>query len=397
MRRRFTVPFAAAGLALAVFSILPVGGPAGASERPDRGAAVAVVTGDATSPLAVVTNGLVHALDRAFDRGAGFAVVDAGGRPKLYSVGLGGSFGNSDAREAAMAGMLALVAHALDRVVPRTPQSDPWTAVAEAVGWLQGQGGGTLFLENSGLGTTGFLNYRQAGLLDAAPQELVTFARAHHELPDARGLRVVLVGIGWTAEPQPPLGAPSRANLVAQWRALLRAAGASVSVDPTPLTGAGPAHAPRVSIVKLQETAWRPPDGTCGAAIDATELHFAVGTATLLDPAAAANVLQGLVPFLVAHHLVVSVTGTTSSEGGPAINDPLSTARAEKIAALLEQLGLPPAQIGSVVGLATRFQGFVPDTGPGGTLLPGPAAEDRQVILTWACVPGVTAPHVGST
>jgi hypothetical protein len=177
-------------------------------------AAVAMVTGDANSPAAIETPTIEALLNRAFDHNAGFAVVDAGGRPRLFATTLGGTFGNSDAENAARAEQVPAAIRALDKVIPATSESDPWTAVSEAIGWLHGQGGGTLVVENSGLGTTGFLNYRQAGLLEADPSELVAFARAHHELPDAADIKVILLGIGWTAPPQPTLDAPERGSLV---------------------------------------------------------------------------------------------------------------------------------------------------------------------------------------
>jgi outer membrane protein OmpA-like peptidoglycan-associated protein len=343
------------------------------------------VSGDANSPSAIVTPTVEALLERAFRENAGLALVDAGGRPRFYSVSLGGDFGNADAYQAAESQQISQVTLALDRVVPNTGQSDPWTAVAEAVGWLQGQGGGTLVVENSGLGTVGFLNYLIPGLLDAAPTDLVAFARANRELPDAVGIRAVLLGIGWTASPQTKLGVTERSSLIAQWVGLLRAAGASVSIDETPLTGLGPADAPKVSIVRAPEINWTPPPGTCGQAFSSTELHFVVGTAKLLDPAIAIAALRHVVEELDGNHEAATITGTTSSEGGNAINLPLSRDRAEVAARLLESMGLPRSQIGKIVGLGSHFAGYVPDIGPGGVLLPGPAAENRQVIVTWAC------------
>ena len=361
------------------------GGPPPVQAAATDPAAVAVVTGDATSPAAIETPTIKALLNRAFDRNAGFAVVDAGGRPRLFATRLGGTFGNSDAKNAALAGQMSAAIRALDKVIPATSESDPWTAVSEAIGWLHDQGGGTLVVENSGLGTTGFLNYRQPGLLEADPADLVTFARAHHEEPDAVGIKVVLLGIGWTAPPQPALNAPEGDSLRGQWAALLKAAGAQVTIDQTPLTGPAPTSAPKVSLVSTTQVIWDPPPGTCGTAFNTTELHFIVGTAQLQDPAATAPVLRNVVTELKANHRVAAITGTTSSEGGPAINVPLSKKRAQTTAQLMESMGLPRSQIGQLIGLGSQFPGYVPDIGPGGVLLPGPAAENRQVIISWPC------------
>lgn len=369
-----------------VFGLAACGGGSPPVQAPAADpAAVAVVTGDANSPAAVETSTIEALLNRAFDRNAGFAVVDAGGRPQLFATTLGGTFGNSDARDAARAEQVSAAIRALYKVIPVTSESDPWTAVSEAIGWLHDQGGGTLVVENSGLGTTGFLNYRQPGLLEADPAELVAFARAHHEEPDATGIKVILLGIGWTAPPQPALDAPGRVNLVSQWAALLKAAGAQVSIDQTPLTGPAPPGAPKVSLVTTTQVIWKPPPGTCGAAFNTTELYFIVGTAQLRDPAAAAPALRNVVAELKANRRVATITGTTSSEGGPAINVPLSKKRAQATAQLMESMGLPRWQIGQIIGLGSHFRGYVPDIGPGGVLLPGPAAQNRQVIVSWPC------------
>lgn len=348
-------------------------------------AAFAVVTGDANSPRALLTPKIEALIVGAFRNSATLALIDAGARPRLYSVSLGGDFGNADAYEAGETEQMSEVSQALGRIVPAEGESDPWMAVTEAVGWLKGQGGGTLVIENSGLGTAGFLDYQESGLLAADPGDLVSFARAHDELPNATGLHAVLIGIGWTAPPQPTLGSPERSNLVAQWTALLKAAGATVSVDETPLTGPGPSGAPPVSVVHAPEVAWTAPPGTCGKALNSTELHFVVGTAQLIDPGTAMAALRQVVTDLQANHQVATVTGTTSSEGGDAINLPLSRQRAESAAQLMESMGLRGSQIGSVVGLGSHFPGYIQDIGPDGTLLPGPAAENRQVIITWPC------------
>jgi OmpA-OmpF porin, OOP family len=386
-RRLAAVKLAAIGATIALVSGLAAcGGGSPPVQAPATDpAAVAVVTGDATSPASIETPAIETLLNRAFDRNAGFAVVDAGGRPRLFTTKLGGTFGNSDAKNAALAEQVPAVFRAVDKVVPATSESDPWTAVSEAIGWLHDQGGGTLVVENSGLGTTGFLNYRQAGLLEADPAELVAFARAHHEEPDATGIKVILLGIGWAALPQSALDAPERGSLVGQWAALLNAAGAQVSIDQTPLTGPAPTSSPKVSLVSITEVTWNPPPGTCGTAFNTTELYFVVGTAQLRDPAAAAPVLRNVVAELKANRRVATITGTTSSEGGPAINVPLSKKRGQATAQLMESMGLPRSQIGQVIGLGSHFPGYVPDIGPGGVLLPGPAAENRQVIISWPC------------
>lgn len=389
-RRAFTIP-----TVVAAAGILAVSG-CGASVPPTEKtsaihqpapAAVAVVTGDANSPTAQPTASLNALLTRAFNRSAPVAIIDAGGRPTLHAVTLGGRYGNTDAKNAARSQQITAVETALSHVTPTVAQSDPWAATIEAVGWLHDQGGGTLIIDNSGLGTAGFLDYRQPGLLEADPNQLADYAKSHQQLPDATAIHAILVGIGWTAPPQQPLDQPHRARLVAQWAALLSAAGAHVTIDQTPLTGPGPRPAPQVTTIGLTLTSWQPPKGVCATQLDSTELHFKVGTAQLIDPATAKTALRAIVAQLRSNGQNVNLTGTTSSEGGPQINIPLSRSRAETTATLMETIGLPAHQIGTITGLGSHFPGYIPDTTPNGTLLPGPAAANRKVILTWTCTP----------
>lgn len=95
---------------------------------------------------------------------------------------------------------------------------------------------------------------------------------------------------------------------------------------------------PKVSLVRTTQVIWDPPPGTCGSALNAIKLHFIVGTAQLQDPAAAL-VLRNVVAELKANHRVATITRTTSSEGGPAINIPLSRKRTQVTAQLMESMG----------------------------------------------------------
>jgi len=347
------------------------------------GAAVAIVTGQANSPRAQLTRRVQSLVVHAFDRHSDFALIDDGSRPRLASVQLGSEAGNSDAQSADEQDELASITSALERVVPDSPQADPWDAVDLGLAWLRGQGGGTLVLEDSGLGTTGWLDYRTTGLLGANSEELVSYAQENGELPDARGLAVLLVGIGYTAGDQQQLDEASRANLVAQWTDLLEAAGACVSVDPTPLTGPAPAKAPPVGSVPVPTLA--PPSGLCGETLGSTEVAFVVGTSRLASPSAAESSMERVVNQLILSREVVTISGTTSSEGGSQINMPLSLARANRVAQLMVGMGLPARQIDKVVGLGSDFPGYIPDTNAAGQLLPGPAAANRKVMITWRC------------
>jgi outer membrane protein OmpA-like peptidoglycan-associated protein len=72
--------------------------------------------------------------------------------------------------------------------------------------------------------------------------------------------------------------------------------------------------------------------------------------------------------------------GSTSSEGGDALNNPLSLARAKAVKSVLVSMGIPGSRI-TTTGDGSHWPGRVNDIGPGGVLLPGPAEQDREVIV----------------
>lgn len=112
--------------------------------------------------------------------------------------------------------------------------------------------GGTVYLEDSGLQETGALNFREPGLLQAKPSEVVARLAREGELPTSlKGETVFLVGIGDTAPPQGQLSISQQTNLVAIWRAIAKASGAMVYVDPIPRGGPAPTHVPPVEIVPV--------------------------------------------------------------------------------------------------------------------------------------------------
>jgi OmpA-OmpF porin, OOP family len=235
---------------------------------------------------------------------------------------------------------------------------------------------GNIIIVDSGLQTVAPLDYRQPGLLMAPPSDVVTFLRNDHLLPNLTGRHVLLSGFGYAASPQPTLNEAQRDNVVNQWVAIVEAGGGCVTVDRLPNTAAEIAGLPRVGIVTPPTT---PPFSNCGTIRleDAGTVGFVVGKDTFRNPSAAEATLRQLADTLKQGTEHVTLIGSTSSEGGDALNNPLSLKRAQAVAAVL---GLPPSRI-TTVGDGSHWAGRVNDIGPGGVLLPGPAEQDREVIV----------------
>ena len=122
--------------------------------------------------------------------------------------------------------------------------------------------------------------------------------------------------------------------------------------------------------------------GNCGTIVlsDAGSVGFIVDTANFRDPAAAQTTLQQLAATLKKGSEHIRLIGSTSSEGGDVINNPLSRQRADAVKSALVSLGIPASRI-TAVGDGSHWPGRVNDIGPGGVLLPAQAEQDREVIV----------------
>src|ERR1035441_1649963 len=96
--------------------------------------------------------------------------------------------------------------------------------------------GGNIVVIDSGLQTAGQLMYQNPGVLMSPPSDVVKFLRAGNLIPRLSGRHVLLYGFGYTAAPQAALDQPERENVAAQWKAIVAAGGACVTVNTTPHT-----------------------------------------------------------------------------------------------------------------------------------------------------------------
>ncbi len=232
---------------------------------------------------------------------------------------------------------------------------------------------------DSGLQTTAPLDFRQPGQFSAEPDEIVKFLTDRKLLPDLHDRNVMLSGFGYAAAPQPTLSQEWRTEVIAQWTAIVKAGGGCVTVDAEPNTGEALPGLPPVTPVKL------PPPTTfsgCGdtALTDANKVGFVKNTDRFADPAGAKSTLSRLAAVLTKGGQPVRLIGSTSSEGGDAINQPLSERRAERVEKELVALGVAAGRI-TATGAGAHLEGREKDIGPGGELLPGPAAANRKVVV----------------
>lgn len=211
---------------------------------------------------------------------------------------------------------------------------------------------GTVLVLSSGLSTAGGFDLRQVGW-DANPSAVAAALRSRGLLPDLAGWRVVFSGLGDVAGVQPSLPQPQRTTLIKYWTAICRASGAnSCVVDDTIRPDPPSRSRTPVPVIGIpQVTSVRGPHGERVASVPDDEL-FAFGSARLLS---GADVILGqLVAEARARHMLVSITGYASPDGGTRrYNLALSRRRALAVRTRMVALGLLSHDISRVAWRGT--------------------------------------------
>lgn len=359
----------------------PPAGPVGCP-LPNGPVAVAA-SARAGSPAVEISPAVVTVLTHAVDRGDYAALVDTDGSPTVTKQGsMRSTAKNPAARAKDDAAHLSTLEGFITRSRANAPESDPLGALDVAARTVHAQGAhGTVVLVDSGLQTTGALRYQSDSLLLASGRDLVGQLRSSRQLPDLRGLTVVLGGLGDTAAPQPRLDLASRSRLVDQWRAIATAAGAScVHVDPQPLSQPSPTGLPRVSTVRIPRPTPPRLHRDRPVALREDTVGFRDDSARLRDESAALTDLKPLARQIRTGGHRVLLIGTTATAGTDQGRRRLSEQRAEAVKRLLVDLGVPAADI-STRGVGTHYRAHVPDLDGQGNLVPRLAVRNRAVFV----------------
>ena len=332
-----------------------------------NGPIVFAVAGRRDSPAPVLTGSMRSAASAAVREGSAIGLVDLDGRPRLVLAGAFSDPGaNPLALQAAQQHYLGSLTSAVEHIRAASPHADVLDALNVAGHAIRSacSHGGTIYLEDSGLQETGLVNFRQVGMLAAAPAGIVSSFLAHqHDLPYLTGISVVLAGVGDTAPPQLPLSISQQDNVVAIWSAIAKAAGAtSVRVDPAPLTGPAPAHVPPVLLVPIPQVALPkipgaqvvPDKGGASYTLSDPLRDFAVGSAALTPVAEAALVRIAADIEARAPGQIITCTGSTDGTGTAAFDLALSKKRAITVCNYLARQGINPRLLRTVgAGKAT--------------------------------------------
>jgi len=271
----------------------------------------------------------------------------------------------------------------VDRVqqaLDRDSASGPFDLLADiAAAARVTAGSATMLVISSGVSTAGGLNLTDVGW-GADPRLVATQLRSRGLLPDLAGWRVVFSGLGDTAGRQTALPLPQRTMLISYWMAICRAANAtSCTVDEMTRPEPPSNSTTPVPVVPVpQVVSVQGPPGWIGESVPADEF-FTFDSSQLLPGADA--ILAPLAARARAQHLLVSITGYASPDGGSnAYNLALSYRRVLAVRARLIALGVSASQIVTCTGLGT--DGVPPSSCySGGQLDESICAQFRRVVI----------------
>lgn len=335
------------------------------------------------SPVPSLPAEITGLIEQAVTQSQRVQVVRVDGQPTVaLNADVKLSSKNDERRKREIASHVQGITSIVTEMKPKQPEANVLGALSEA-GRVTPEGG-TIVLMDSGLATTGPLSYQDESMFDVLPGDEAAYLKAQSQLPDLKGRSVVLVGLGSTAEPQAELDNALRGRVVELWKAVVSAAG-TACVDSVDIASRRKAFDTTVPVAQIPLPKQEPPP-PCGTTVlrDADSVGFVPEKAELRDRGAAESTLQLIVDQVAKGQQKVLLVGNTATVGPEQGARDLSKARTETVKSILVAKGVAADRI------TTRGDGFSGqyhenDQGPGGVLLPGPAARNRSVVVNLSC------------
>ena len=328
-------------------------------------------------------------------------MLDCSGSPKVFfqtSIPEPEVSGISQSKQKSIAeGYTAQLQAAYQDVEPIAPEVNTLKAISIASRTLErAKGTKVLLVVDNGLQTTGYVNFVN-GLLNAAPEDIVTALEQVQALPDLSGVSVVWVGLGDTIAPQKELSERQKTNLKAIWENILYASGATeVTFDGAHSTGEAYENAPTVTVIPVEETVINvskrvkeelelidieTPAPIETIILDSTRLEFVGDEAIFINEEQARNVLTDIANELKAHpENKVYVIGTTAGSTTNDFTQTLSEARANTVRESLIQMGVPESQL-MARGLGSSDPWHEYDLDDSGRMIEDIAKHNRKTII----------------
>lgn len=245
--------------------------------------------------------------------------------------------------------------------VAKAPEADLLRAIAIAANSLCESGceDKMLFIFDSGISTTGLVNFASNDLINASPDDIVSQLKELHSLPDLTNIHVIWMALGQTTGSQQTPSDNFVYKLEQIWRTILVAAGAkTIDIDKTAVnTTVTKDNLPYVTPVPIPDVQLDVSKVSFDKPIAFTEntsVRFQPDKAILIDETKAVEALVPIAKAIQQQKIRVAVIGTTADDGnGNGID--LSRLRAEVVATILIEHGVSAEDL-VVIGIGcTRW------------------------------------------
>jgi Outer membrane protein and related peptidoglycan-associated (lipo)proteins len=248
----------------------------------------------------------------------------------------------------------------LPRVVADDEEVDTLEAIRQAVlsfAYAPGNCSKTIIIMDTGLSTTGVLNFRN-NLLNADPNTVAEELYARNEIPDLKGITVKWWYMGNVAYPQEPLSANQRKQLMNIWKAIIEKGGGKLICNDMPSADAvSNADLPKVSVVDLTaeppiayETADTFDKELLDEPIALTEevVSFVPDSDSFLDEAKARSAVNPIADALKDDRRKILIIGCTAGDENTDFAKQLSEDRAAAVKRLLTEMGVDEDQMTAI-------------------------------------------------
>lgn len=286
----------------------------------------------------------------------------------------------------------------LSNLAGKSPEADLLSAIQLSADMLcstESTTEKTMVIYDSGLSTTGMLDFATKNLIDVPTESIVAELKEVHEIPDLTDVHVLWLGCGEVCGEQQKLSEDYKYKLKAIWEEILIEGGASdVDFQPSESSGEEPdTELPNCSTVPVIEepididenempeiTRW---DGE-------SSVRFKGDLAEFVDVAAAKEDLRPAAEYLAANPTEsVYIFGMTATITGGDSGIELAEARANACKDVLKEYGVNDKQM-TVVGLGQIDNPLrVDDVDENGNQIEELAQKNRAVVMIKAQDPMV--------
>lgn len=264
----------------------------------------------------------------------------------------------------------------------KTAEVDTLAAITKTAKLLKSTGIENLEMTiyDSGLSTTGVLNFAKSNLIEGDPSLIVDKLRESNSLPDISGIKITWFGIAETSGGQAVLTTRYQNSLEAIWGAIIEASGGTVEFKHISLsTVETDGDLPDVSAVSVVQDNIHG-DEVINEPIRLSSVRFVADSSEYISEAEAREALMPLAEILKKRpNDQIVLAGSTASIGTD--GKKLSLERANAVKSTLISLGVSENQIYATVGLGqTLWSKRVDDLDSQGNLVESAAAKNRAVF-----------------